>query len=468
MSDAAPAALPARRQWLWVLLLALLPSLAVELFLLATGNGRAYPVNLDYLAVPLVVACAGIAGRPLARMAGALAAALLMAIDGWSAVNQVYFADPLMIFEIAGFAGQWPWRLLLPLGLGLLALGALLVWWPAGRLRPLATLVGVAALGLVLVAADLAAARLVGGNLVSSATATLARPAINQWQNERRGIVRAPRPFPGESMASRLDAPSSWRPRMLSVAVESWGEPIDPEDARLLEQALTGPLAGRYRVVDARRQAYRGSTLEGEVRELCGLELDGIPRRAADMAWLKACLPARLAAAGWDTSGWHGNAGSFYRRSTVYPALGFTEAQFFETMAPRTSRLCRFLFVGICDSDALTQAVDWLAARPRGFAHVMTLDTHLPLPPTDAPCRGRSRAYCDYLAGVRSTLRETAAALVAARRPPDIVVVYGDHAPPFLDADERALFQPGVVPFLWLERIDPPAPGARQPAMNLR
>ena len=53
-----------------------------------------------------------------------------------------------------------------------------------------------------------------------------------------------------------------------------------------------------------------------------------------------------------------------------------------------------------------------------------------------------------------------------------IAACSGKPAPPSertaTDADERALFQPGVVPFLWLERIDPPAPGARQPAMNLR
>jgi hypothetical protein len=442
--------------------LALAPSLLVQVFLLFTGNGRAYPVNLDYLLIPAVVALAGIAGRWTARAAGAVVAALLMAIDGWSAVNQIYFADPLMIFEIAGFVGQWPWRLLLPLGLGLLGIGALLVWRAAGRLRLLRTVIALAGLAALLLVADQLAGRLGAGNVVSSASATLARPAINQWQNERRGIARPPRPFRGQGVASGLSDPGSWRPRMLSVSVESWGEPTDPDDARLLLQALTAPLDGRYRVVEARLQPYRGSTLEGEVRELCGLELDGIPRRPSDMAWLGDCLPGRLAAAGWDTSGWHGNAGSFYRRSTIYPALGFTEQQFFETMAPRTARLCRFLFVGICDSDALAMAVQWLGARPRGFAHVMTLDTHLPLPPTKGPCPSGRRAYCDYLAGVRNSLQATADALAAAPRGPDIVFVYGDHAPPFLDADERGLFRPSVVPFVRLERIDD------QSAMNLR
>jgi phosphoglycerol transferase MdoB-like AlkP superfamily enzyme len=461
-ANGALPAWPVRRQVLAILLLALVPSLLVQLFLLSTGNARAYAINLDYLLLPLVVAFAGLAGRFAARAAGGVLAALLMALDGWSAVNQVYFADPLMIFEIAGFAGQWPWRLLLPLGMGLLALGGLLVWRAAGRLRPRPTIAGLLGLILLLGLADVFGARTGAGNLASSATATLARPAINQWQNERKGIVRTPRPFQGASMASVLSDPGNWRPRMLSVSIESWGEPIDPADARLLRQALTAPLKGRYRVVEVRLQPYRGSTLEGEVRELCALELDGIPRRPADMKWFRDCLPVRLAAAGWDTSGWHGNAGSFYRRSTIYPALGFGEQQFFETMAPRTARLCRFLFVGICDRDALALAVDWLGARPRGFAHVMSLDTHLPLPPTKGSCPSGRRAYCDYLDGVRNSLQATADALATAPQGPDILFVYGDHAPPFLDADERGLFRPGVVPFVQLERID------AQPAMNLR
>jgi phosphoglycerol transferase MdoB-like AlkP superfamily enzyme len=194
------------------------------------------------------------------------------------------------------------------------------------------------------------------------------------------------------------------------------------------------------------------------VRELCGLQLNGIPRSASERAPLGDCLPRALAARGYATSGWHGNSGSFYRRNDIYPAIGLEIVNSYETLRPRVSRLCQFLFVGICDADVLRMAVGSFAKDERAFVHVMTLDTHLPLPPPKGACvDGKNSQLCSWEEGIDRTLESIVQALRRATVKPDLVVLFGDHAPPFLDFDTRSRFVTGQVPFvvLWRQSVQP-------------
>ncbi|MFZ4109334.1 MAG: hypothetical protein ACOYKQ_02555, partial [Polymorphobacter sp.] len=383
---------------------------------------------------------------------------VLLATEGWASVRGVYFSDPMMIFDMIRFAGSWPWLLLLPLGFGLVGIGMLLVRLTGDPLRPRQSALTITALVLALVALDWGIAKFTATNLLSSGISTVMRPVINAWVNQKSGAWVVPDTLASDSFA--LDYPANRTPplRILSVAIESLGVELDAKHQAELIASLTGALRGRYVVTEIGRHRYHGSTLEGEIRELCALRLNTLPRSAAEDAILMQCLPARLSRQGWDTSGWHGNAGQFYRRNEIYPTMGLGIINDFRSLIAKVSAPCMFLFVGICDRDIFRLSLDWLGNRDRGFAHVMSLDTHLPLP-ANSYCGGNQ--ICLYRYYQSRTLGALAEEL--ARRPsgPDIVYVYGDHAPKFLDAKIRGQFVPDVVPFVVIHRANAAKNGPR-------
>jgi uncharacterized protein YaiI (UPF0178 family) len=118
-------------------------------------------------------------------------------------------------------------------------------------------------------------------------------------------------------MATSLPAPPPQK--ILSVGMESLGVYKDDADQAALLTPLIAPMQPRYRLIYDGVHAYRGLTLQGEMRELCGLMLLGITRSSADLAKLGNCVPNRLARAGYRTIGMHGNPARFYFRRTIYP-----------------------------------------------------------------------------------------------------------------------------------------------------
>jgi hypothetical protein len=442
-------------------------NLLVHLLSVYAAGERHFFVNFDYFAVPVAYFLADrVIGRLAATVLSGVLLGLLFAADVWGAINGHYFADPSMLFDLLPFATVWPWRLLAPLivvGFG----AAMLLVATSAPARPRWNTL-LPALSLLLAAGVADAARpyvpvtsLSHAAFLSSGMANLLRPAINQFRNERIGTVRNPTPISANSFAVGYSADSDAPARILSVGVESWSISRNPETLRRQQEILTRALGGEYEISFGAHQ-FHGSTLEGEVRELCGLQLNGIPRDALERDSLHDCLPRALAERGYATSGWHGNSGSFYRRSEIYPAIGLQAVYSYEALRPQVGKLCRSLFVGICDADVLRLAAASFVEGRRSFVHVMTLDTHLPLPPPKRACPQRHGAQlCSWEEGIDATLGSIVHALEGARVKPDLVVIYGDHAPPFLDAETRGRFVAGQVPFVALWRHDAGLDGKR-------
>lgn len=439
-------------------LVPLLANVLVHTLSVHAGGERHYFVNLDYFVVPVLYLVARrVAGRLVATVVAGMLLALLFAADVWGAINGHYFADPSMLFDLLPFVTAWPWRLLAPLMVGGLACAMLVVGLAAPSKPRWLDAAPTVLLLLVACATDAAwthiqPTRQPQPNILSSGMATLLRPAINQLQNERSATVRVPTPMLANSFAVDYAPMARVPTNILSVGVESWGVSLDPETLARQRQILRRGLGGQYEMSFGAHH-FHGSTLEGEVRELCGLQLNGIPRDATEREGLRHCLPRVLAAQGYVTSGWHGNSGSFYRRNDIYPAIGLQTVHAYETMRPRVATLCRLLFVGICDEDVLRMAAESFVSKQPAFVHVMTLDTHLPLPPPKRPCLRRHAAQlCSLEEGIDRTLESIVRAVSNAPVKPDLVVIFGDHAPPFLDALTRARFVSDQVPFVVLWR----------------
>jgi hypothetical protein len=115
--------------------------------------------------------------------------------------------------------------------------------------------------------------------------------------------------------------------------------------------------------------------------------------------------------------------------------------------APR----CGGAFEGVCDAHLLSLAAAEL--KPRRLVYALTLNTHLPLKSFELPsdlqtlCQERrtSEAVCQLTGQLRQVLDQVAA-VIARTEDPTLVLVVGDHSPPFLRDSDRQAFSPTEVP----------------------
>jgi hypothetical protein len=108
----------------------------------------------------------------------------------------------------------------------------------------------------------------------------------------------------------------------LSIGVETYGKSTNNAafDASILRDA-EAILASHY-TIEVGQHEFKGATLSGEFRELCGLRTVGTPTRAKVLAMRPKCLRQRLAAKGFTSLGIHCNAGMFYNRSAAIRRSG--------------------------------------------------------------------------------------------------------------------------------------------------
>lgn len=154
--------------------------------------------------------------------------------------------------------------------------------------------------------------------------------------------------------------------KVMVFMMESWGE--RGGDLEVLRRGLM-KIPGVDTVSSGYAQ-YRGSTLPGEVRELCGAKLDFKNPKALG----GGCLPKRFRALGYKTTAFHGYEGIFYSRDVIYPALGFQKIYFKRNL--KEAALCGGAFPGRCDDETAKLAIA-AAARPGAqFTYMMTLSAH--------------------------------------------------------------------------------------------
>jgi hypothetical protein len=159
---------------------------------------------------------------------------------------------------------------------------------------------------------------------------------------------------------------SALPPKIMMFMMESWGErPADLEALRKRLMAMPG-----VRSVESGYDNFHGSTLPGEVRELCGTKLDfKKPKALSDN-----CLPKRLRMEGYETSAFHGFDGYFYSRNVVYPALGFDRIRFRPDI--KAADTCGGAFPGRCDDDTAAFVLEQAARPGNQFSYMMSLSAH--------------------------------------------------------------------------------------------
>lgn len=232
---------------------------------------------------------------------------------------------------------------------------------------------------------------------------------------------------------------------ILFVIVESYGHSNIEE----LNMWVSAPLSHSEYTLKRSLVAFRGATTSGELRSLCSLSASYLTVKAANVS---ECLPNRLQKLGWSTVSFHGFSRAMFDRFQWWKQIGFTQSVFVEDIHTSAENRCGSIFKGVCDRHLLALAMKSLQ-RPKSFVYVLTLDTHLPVAIT--PLRADISALCEknaldmvpcmHFQNIRNTIEVTMQQVQSMTIKP-LVVVIGDHAPPFQTLEYRDLFHDSVVP----------------------
>lgn len=192
-----------------------------------------------------------------------------------------------------------------------------------------------------------------------------------------------------------------------------------------------------------------GATTNGELRSLCGLSGR---YRMLHVDSIDQCLPIQLSNMGWSTFALHGFSKDMFNRKVWWPKIGIGQSIFIEDLPLSSMPVCGSIFKGVCDIDLIDFSIKTFA-KPKSFLYILTLNTHLPVIPktvtesisnycikddlSDTVCMHMSNLF-DVLENVMSTVSKL------PKKP--LVIIVGDHPPPFLNKLDRGSFRDSVVP----------------------
>jgi hypothetical protein len=238
---------------------------------------------------------------------------------------------------------------------------------------------------------------------------------------------------------------------VLVVLIESWGLIIDPHLKSWMTRSLEEREIRDRFSVEVTTTPFRGSTTAGELRTLCNLMGHYSRLKTAEAA---ACLPNQLAKLGYENIGIHGFSSRMFERDQWWPTLGFQHNFFAEDLPPPIPR-CGGVFLGICDEYLISFAEAQL--RPRRMVYLLTLNTHLPLESITLPAelvdiclkRKVSNTVCQLTGQVKNII-DGLSTMVTRNSTRSIIIIAGDHSPPFLRDEDRRLYSQTTVPLVIL------------------
>lgn len=239
---------------------------------------------------------------------------------------------------------------------------------------------------------------------------------------------------------------------VLLVVVESLGDVKNRlVSAWLRQQLVDQEIESRWHLRWG-STGFRGSTTAGELRVLCGL---GGDYSALDSAAAVHCLPNQLATLGYRSIGLHGFSARMFQRKEWWPLLGLDSELFLEDLPPQTPR-CGGVFRGACDGDLLKLAAGQFGSG-RTLVYVLTLNAHLPVEHQTVASDLRqvcaaaqvSDVVCALTSLHGELLRDIGRTIRTLERHP-LVVIVGDHSPPFWRRTDREQFSQTSVPLVLL------------------
>lgn len=176
------------------------------------------------------------------------------------------------------------------------------------------------------------------------------------------------------------DVPRNLPNKMLLIVAESWGV---ARDNHAQKDILAGVYVHKdnFEFLDTGYFNFSGATVEGELRELCQLDVEGgYGFKKLDSTPFKNCLPHRLNEQDYKTVGMHTGFSGIYERTYLYSHMGFKKSIFAEQYNER--KHCS-PFNGICDSEMFDVVEQEFASGDKVFFYWLTLTSHSPFSEKD-------------------------------------------------------------------------------------
>lgn len=242
---------------------------------------------------------------------------------------------------------------------------------------------------------------------------------------------------------------------VILIIVESWGISTDERIQRYLVDTLGNGISDRYESLKF-HTPFKGATTYAELRELCGVTAS---YRKLGHLNATVCLPNVMR--GRRSIAIHGFVGSMFARNVWWKSLGFSETMFrddFRELDVRFQKSCGTVFPGICDKSLIDYA--FLRAKEGKFVYALTLNSHLPLQASSSneanyPIKIVDSEQAELISAISKSL---AAVNRNMRTGPlnslPLVVVVGDHSPPFWNVDIRKSYSQDYVPkYIFIPRV---------------
>lgn len=229
--------------------------------------------------------------------------------------------------------------------------------------------------------------------------------------------------------------------KMVLIVAESWGMARTEQ----MQNDILAKILQQKDKLDFIEKGYidfEGATVQGELRELCQLNVRGFALSRSPDSEFAHCLPNQLKQAGYHTIAVHGTSGKLYDRDSWYVKAGFQEMVFGENLLGM--RRCA-AFSGVCDTEIAREVIpEKFKNKQNLFLYWLTLTSHQPYEKNDIH---NTRFNCNQY-GMKSTGDICRNAQLETQFFDDVatwlnkpemkgveVVIVGDHMPPILDGE---------------------------------
>lgn len=293
-------------------------------------------------------------------------------------------------------------------------------------------------------------------NISTSGFVYLASEFRERYFYSHSQIIKKPVESAADAALNNLD--SKYYPeKIVLIIIESYGLFKNRDIQNYMIKEFNDSINVKKTVLSG-EIPFAGATTSGEIRELCGIKGDyKLALRNFDAS---QCLPNRLKRIGYDTSGFHYYYRSAFNRSVWWPIIGLNDLNFLDAYRKKSGAdLCGGFLNGGCDKDLIDDLFAFSdGADEKTFSYGLTLNSHLPIHDNkyilkvDVAEINQIQKLPDSINSLVSSWRVVMKAVsdnINSRPNSDmLIVIVGDHSPPFLLSKYRGLFSDTHVPYI--------------------
>jgi hypothetical protein len=291
-------------------------------------------------------------------------------------------------------------------------------------------------------------------NPSTSGLASLVSESKSRYFSEENNIEIVPRVSALSYSLADFEV-DNYPNKILLIVLESYGLFKNEAIYNEIINEFSNKINKNY-IIKLKSVKFSGATTSGEIRELCGVKADSY--EIVSILKKHECLPSRLANLGYKTTGFHYFFKSSFNRDIWWPKVGFSNTYFLDSYNHRKKILCGGFLNGWCDKQLILDLFESLDDQSKSFSYGLTLNSHLPVHRNDdiiAIKKLKEKKYFDVTNDIellidswRVVFNEVSEQLNKKNCNDVLIVIVGDHAPPYMAKQNRSVFSSAEVPYI--------------------